>query len=511
MRTCNTSMSSLSIDTTSEHNSTSTPASTSGEPRSLEEHPIGREPRASPGPRRASNAADSQVRPPAGRRPSGSSQLSTSSTQSSGNKRPPFEYLMYHHFGTTSLQRFRRLSDVPAPNAIVGAQSSSTASGDSDLAAKVQELRKELAQHRNSCDSSTSGQSARSHNRASSEVGGARPQAASQDSLSRRARSSSASHRLQRSNSVCLSASYLASISSDRQRATYMQMVYRQYFSQLNSHNLWMFAQSFVKRRTLNLRKDCGAAAHAAAAAAALGTSICAAFVGVGPPSQCALGVPSPSPDLGTSVGAATAHHQQALEQQSSSRSSRSSTSQQLQAPATKTTPKHDSSGEHRATQQHTKCHSGRHPTTKTASTRSASKEQPRQQALVAGTKVKRTFTCQTLIMCSSVHIHRERAVKLMSLLNPLQATWIKTDQLLVLEEKPEKVCQALRLFLQGIGYSMSTYERRLRLSSAQTSVSSAESNGSARSLNMEPALASTTSQSLPKPSSGSLQQKMST
>lgn len=333
-------------------------------------------------------------------------------------RRPPVEYLMYHHFGPSSFQRYRRSSDTP------------TLSGDSNSSSPKRSL---------GSDRTDSSPKLGPSECRSGRLAAFKSQSRSHDSLAcqsmidpveREAVRSAAGTPVStdsprsRTESVSLSASHLASL-SDRQRHAHVQNIYRHYFGQLNANNLWLFAQSFAKRKALSLRKDCGAAAHAAAAAAALGTSICTAFVGTAP----------------VSTGA---HY----ERQGAAGS---------EAPAHATEDASKSSG------SATTC------------------GQP--QAQVAGTKVKRTFTCQTLIMCSSVQMHCERAFKLMSLLNPLQATWIKTDQLLVLEERPDKVCQALRLFLQGIGYSMSTYERRLRLSSARGSASSADSAGSARSL----------------------------
>lgn len=233
-----------------------------------------------------------------------------------------------------------------------------------------------------------------------------------------------------------LSANFLASIQSDRQRTTYMQSVYRHYFSLLNPHNLWLFSQSFVKRKTLNLRKDCGAAAHAAAAAAALGTSI--SFMRI-------VG------DSGEGLAACRPAHS-SHEQPGDADNSLGSDSNRLQSSGGGGT-------------EWSAMGAGPGTGTSRCNNEPPRPQEAKQKALVAGTKVKRTFACQTLIMCSNVQMHCDRSFKLMSLLNPLQATWIKTDHLLVLEERPDKVCQTLRLFLQGIGYSMSTYERRLKMS----------------------------------------------
>lgn len=299
------------------------------------------------------------------------------------SRRPPVEYLMYHHFGPSSFQRYRRSSDTPSRNS-----GSSICEEEPPAATRMANFRAQ----------------SRSHDSLACQ-----PMDVDEDD-----EEPPAVPRRRRTDSLSLSAAHLAQLSSERQRLAYVQSVYRHRFGQVNGRNLWLLVQSFAKRKALSLRKDCGAAAHAAAAAAALGTSICTAFVGPHPAEVAA---------------------------------------------------------------EHPRAQAGAPDESDAGSGGRCSSAQ------VAGTKVKRTFTCQTLIMCSSVPLHCERAFKLMSLLNPLQATCIKSDQVLVLEERPDKVCRALRLFLQGIGYSMSTYERRLRLSSGQLSASSADSNSSAPSL----------------------------
>jgi len=388
-------------------------------------------------------------------------------------RRPPLEYLMYHHFGSAAAPRYRRTSDGASGQA---GQQAASAGGRHSSAGSAGSRRNSSATTQSSSTSRRSSAAGLSQSSLAfsspDEPQGSPAEPEADQALSsparpppqtRGARATRARKRLERASSISLTASRLASFASERQRVAYMQSVYRHYFQQLNAHNLWLFAQSFVKRRTLNLRKDCGAAAHAAAAAAALGTSICAAFVG------------APSDHAANARLAAGALAQPPPGQVGGARPSRT-------AAQTRGSPAHTLMGANTVSGRQTASASA--SASNSASTDKQAQPPKQQQALVAGTKVKRTFTCQTLIMCSSVQMHCERSLKLMSLLNPLQATWIKTDQLLVLEEKPEKVCQALRLFLQGIGYSMSTYERRLRLSSAQASVSSADSSGSARSLN---------------------------
>lgn len=369
---------------------------------------------------------DSSLRRPPGSSSSAESTDSQSHRAGTG-KRPPMEYLMYHHFGSASLQRFRRSSDntLPVVKYDMGQRDSNDTTSGAD---------QPLETPRSTAAAGSGSRRSRLTHTCSQ----------SQDCLEDSPTSSAGNPLSGRNRSgsvVCMERSCLAAFTNDRQKHAYMQSVYKNYFNQLDAHNLWLFAQSFAKRRNLNLRKDCGAAAHAAAAAATLGTSICNAFVG-------------PAATLAPTSGPAR-------------------TTGEQQAPA--------------AEQADTGPNVAPAAPKSSSSVVAGSQRPHRQQVAspqVAGTKVKRTFNCQTLIMCSSVQMHCERAFKLMSLLNPLQATWIKTDHLLVLEERPDKVCQALRLFLQGIGYSMSTYERRLRLSSATGSASSADSGGSARSLN---------------------------
>lgn len=302
-------------------------------------------------------------------------------------QRPPAEYLLYHHFGPALFQRMRR-------------SSSESKACESPPQTPPQRRQRKLLRlaSRSSSDGSTT-----------SSVGGelaVKPAHARRRKQQVHAKSLGAGGGGARLRS--LSSAQLGSFGCERLKLGYVQAVYRDYFGQVNSHNLWLFAQSFVKRHTLNLRKDCGPAA-AAAAAAALGASM--SLMKMSPSNQ-----------------------------------------QQQQQQVIQNNDINNNNGEP-------------------------------DHAQIAGTKVRKTFACQTLIMCSSVQMHCERAQKLASLLNPLQATLIKTEQLLVLDEKPDKVCQAMRLFLQGIGYSMATYERRLKLASmARHSAGSSESQGSASS-----------------------------
>lgn len=448
-----------------------------------------------------------------------SSDSNESIERGGGGKKPPTEYLMYHHFGPVSFQTYRRSSDTPLVRPSHNRDSPTNETQERPQSGGNLEETTTTTSSETTHSGATSSDGTCSSIQSSGQNSPATPGGRSRTSSSKRGVggnqiSSNFSNREPRpatgkcrSGSVCMDSIYLSSFENDRQKSSYVQSVYKHYFHQINSHNLWLFAQSFAKRRSLNLRKDCGAAAHAAAAAATLGTSICSAFVGITPgPSLSAT--TSSSHRVSASTSSSTAGAGATLNKPASDTSS-STTSKRQQVEIKANDTKVDNSLEQLDGKSSSKPNitlSDKQTTTTTtttaegiglkyatsigttSSTSFVSSQQSKQnsqqpKALVAGTKVKRTFTCQTLIMCSSIQMHRERAFKLMSLLNPLQATWIQTDHLLVLEEKPEKVCQALRLFLQGIGYSMSTYERRIRLSSTTGSAGSADSNNSAPSI----------------------------
>lgn len=436
-----------------------------------------------------------------------------------GGKRPPSEYLMYHHFGPISFQTYRRSSDTPLTTMFHNRDSpSGTPIQQRPLSSgEGTSVNVKLGQQSGAnSDGSTTSNSKQNFGQCSPGTprGRARAVVGHQVAPSSGSIGHDSSNFTQesrggrcRSGSVCMDSIYLASFENERQRSSYIHSVYKYYFSQINSHNLWLFAQSFAKRKSLNLRKDCGAAAHAAAAAATLGTSICSAFVGMTPGtslsdstsisvhhkgsttrSEVASNKPG-SESISSNVP--TTKQQQHREIMANDTKADNSSPQQFDGDSsvfsssfTSETTQDKTPNKQTATKLVESRAIGQRHFASNTNTNAKSKQNCQQpKALVAGTKVKRTFTCQTLIMCSSVQMHRERAFKLMSLLNPLQATWIQTDHLLVLEEKPEKVCQALRLFLQGIGYSMSTYERRLRLSSTTGSAGSADSNNSGPSL----------------------------
>lgn len=76
-----------------------------------------------------------------------------------------------------------------------------------------------------------------------------------------------------------------------------------------------------------------------------------------------------------------------------------------------------------------------------------------------------RNFKCSVLVLCGSLSPHIDDTVTMNSRLNPENSTWMKlSDCGMILEEQPSKVVEAFRLFLQGIGYALTAYERRRSL-----------------------------------------------
>lgn len=72
------------------------------------------------------------------------------------------------------------------------------------------------------------------------------------------------------------------------------------------------------------------------------------------------------------------------------------------------------------------------------------------------------SFNCPVLLMCGGLAPHVDDTVAFNIRLNPQDSTWMKlNDSGMVLEEQPHKVIEALRLFIQGLGYSLTAYERR--------------------------------------------------
>jgi len=102
---------------------------------------------------------------------------------------------------------------------------------------------------------------------------------------------------------------------------------------------------------------------------------------------------------------------------------------------------------------------------------------------IVRGDK-ERNFKCSVLVLCGAYSPHVEDTITMNSRLDPTNSTWMKlSDCGMVLEEQPAKVSEAFRLFLQGLGYALTAYERR-RSSLRKMSLSS--SSGDAINGNIE-------------------------
>lgn len=94
---------------------------------------------------------------------------------------------------------------------------------------------------------------------------------------------------------------------------------------------------------------------------------------------------------------------------------------------------------------------------------------------LIRGDKNK-NFKCPVLLMCGAFSPHVNDTVEMNTRLDPVNSTWMKlSDCAMVLEEQPGKVEEAMRLFIQGLGYALSAYERR-RSSLRRASLKSQES-----------------------------------
>lgn len=74
-------------------------------------------------------------------------------------------------------------------------------------------------------------------------------------------------------------------------------------------------------------------------------------------------------------------------------------------------------------------------------------------------------FKCSVVLLCGSYSPHVDDVVNMNGRCNPNNVTWMKvSDCGMALEEQPSKVFEAFRLFLQGLGYALSTYDRRRSL-----------------------------------------------
>ncbi|GIY08423.1 protein NDRG3 [Caerostris extrusa] len=77
---------------------------------------------------------------------------------------------------------------------------------------------------------------------------------------------------------------------------------------------------------------------------------------------------------------------------------------------------------------------------------------------------------CHVLLLAGDMSPHLEDSVTMNSRLDPTNSTWMKLSNCgMVLEEEPAKVSEALRYFLQGLGYALNQYRRK---SSAASSLS---------------------------------------
>lgn len=87
-----------------------------------------------------------------------------------------------------------------------------------------------------------------------------------------------------------------------------------------------------------------------------------------------------------------------------------------------------------------------------------------------------KNFKCSVLVLCGAFSPHVDDTVHMNGRLDPSNSTWMKlSDCGMVLEEQPGKVAEALKLFLQGLGYALTAYERR-RSSLRQMSTSTTDS-----------------------------------
>lgn len=88
--------------------------------------------------------------------------------------------------------------------------------------------------------------------------------------------------------------------------------------------------------------------------------------------------------------------------------------------------------------------------------------------------KTAKNFKCHVLLLAGDMSPHLEDTVTMNSRLDPTNSTWMKLSNCgMVLEEEPAKVSEALRYFLQGLGYALNQYRRK----SSTTSSISCEGN----------------------------------
>ncbi|XP_003743483.1 protein NDRG3 [Galendromus occidentalis] len=76
--------------------------------------------------------------------------------------------------------------------------------------------------------------------------------------------------------------------------------------------------------------------------------------------------------------------------------------------------------------------------------------------------KTARNFTCHVMLVAGSLSPHVDDTVNMNGRLDPSNSSWMKiSDAGMVLEEQPSKISEALRLFLQGLGYALNSAQRR--------------------------------------------------
>ncbi|XP_023233993.1 protein NDRG3-like [Centruroides sculpturatus] len=83
-------------------------------------------------------------------------------------------------------------------------------------------------------------------------------------------------------------------------------------------------------------------------------------------------------------------------------------------------------------------------------------------------------FRCHVLLLAGNLSPHLEMTITMNSRLDPTNSTWMKlSDCGMPLEEQPAKVCEALHLFLQGLGYAANQFRRRSSAASTSSDIAS--------------------------------------
>ncbi|XP_022656514.1 protein NDRG3-like isoform X1 [Varroa jacobsoni] len=76
--------------------------------------------------------------------------------------------------------------------------------------------------------------------------------------------------------------------------------------------------------------------------------------------------------------------------------------------------------------------------------------------------KGTRNFKCHVMLVAGALSPHVDDTVTMNGRLDPSNSSWMKiSDAGMVLEEQPSKISEALRLFLQGLGYALNSAQRR--------------------------------------------------